>query len=74
MVGPARFELATSCTPCKRATRLRYGPKQERVREAQASPAGKRHFHPGNGPRSRPAALDYKTDGLQDDFIIVGVG
>ena len=26
MVGPARFELATSCTPCKRATRLRYGP------------------------------------------------
>gem|GEM_PF-2345140 len=29
MVGPVRFELTTSCTPCKRATRLRYGPKQE---------------------------------------------
>ena len=26
MVGPERFELSTSCTPCKRATRLRYGP------------------------------------------------
>jgi hypothetical protein len=28
MVGPARFELATSCTPSKRATRLRYGPNK----------------------------------------------
>ena len=26
LVGPARFELTTSCTPSKRATRLRYGP------------------------------------------------
>ena len=26
MVGPARFELATSCTPSKHATRLRHGP------------------------------------------------
>jgi hypothetical protein len=26
LVGPGRFELPTSCTPCKRATRLRYGP------------------------------------------------
>ena len=26
MVGPARFELTTSCTPCKRSTRLNYGP------------------------------------------------
>lgn len=25
-IGPARFELATSCTPSKRATRLRHGP------------------------------------------------
>ncbi len=74
MVGPARFELATSCTPCKRATRLRYGPKQERVREAQASLAGKRHFHPETGPRNGPLAPDYKTDGLEYDFIIVGVG
>ena len=29
MVGPERFELSTSCTPCKRATRLRYGPKKQ---------------------------------------------
>ena len=26
MVGLVRFELTTSCTPCKRATRLRYSP------------------------------------------------
>ena len=26
MVGTARFELATPCTPCKCATRLRYAP------------------------------------------------
>lgn len=34
MVGPVRFELTTSCTPCKRATRLRYGPKQEKGHKA----------------------------------------
>jgi hypothetical protein len=28
MVGAARFELATSCTRNKRATRLRYAPTQ----------------------------------------------
>ena len=28
LVGPARFELTTSCAPCKRATRLRYGPRE----------------------------------------------
>ena len=26
MVGLVRFELTTSCTPCKRATKLRYSP------------------------------------------------
>ena len=26
MVGAARFELATTCTPCRYATRLRYAP------------------------------------------------
>ena len=29
MVGPVRFELTTPCTPCKCATRLRYGPDRE---------------------------------------------
>ena len=33
MVGPVRFELTTSCTPCKRATRLRYGPMIHRKGE-----------------------------------------
>src|SRR6185369_3930187 len=27
LVGAARFELATTCTPCRYATRLRYAPK-----------------------------------------------
>ena len=29
MVGLARFELTTSCTPCKRSTRLNYSPTLE---------------------------------------------
>jgi hypothetical protein len=28
LVGLVRFELTTSCTPCKRATRLRYSPSK----------------------------------------------
>jgi hypothetical protein len=31
MVGAARFELATTCTPCRYATRLRYAPTLEKV-------------------------------------------
>ena len=37
MVGPERFELSTSCTPCKRATRLRYGPNKRKVSKTRAS-------------------------------------
>ena len=36
MVGPERFELSTSCTPCKRATRLRYGPNKRKVSKTRA--------------------------------------
>ncbi len=35
MVGPARFELTTSCTPCKRSTRLNYGPTFGRARKRE---------------------------------------
>src|SRR5258707_5997645 len=28
LVGAARFELATTCTPCRYATRLRYAPRR----------------------------------------------
>src|SRR6266404_3309568 len=31
MVGTARFELATPCTPCKCATRLRYVPNPNKI-------------------------------------------
>src|SRR5438309_11887666 len=30
LVGAARFELATTCTPCRYATRLRYAPTREK--------------------------------------------
>ena len=31
LVGAAGFELATPCTPCKCATRLRYAPNELRI-------------------------------------------
>jgi hypothetical protein len=31
MVGAVRFELTTTCTPCRYATRLRYAPKSRRI-------------------------------------------
>ena len=31
LVGTAGFELATPCTPCKCATRLRYAPKRAAI-------------------------------------------
>ena len=33
LVGTARFELATPCTPSKCATRLRYVPMESAVRK-----------------------------------------
>ena len=43
MVGMAGFELATPCTPCKCATRLRYIPcRWMNYREEKQSPLGKR--------------------------------
>ena len=33
MVGAAGFELATPCTPCKCATRLRYAPNEFSIAE-----------------------------------------
>ena len=39
LVGLVRFELTTSCTPCKRATRLRYSPMiRERSKRPMAGP------------------------------------
>jgi hypothetical protein len=35
LVGTARFELATPCTPCKCATRLRHVPTDEMSRKAR---------------------------------------
>ena len=61
MVGLVRFELTTSCTPCKRATRLRYSPNKEgsesRMPSAEASGFFKAFIHRRNqGPfTSAPA-------------------
>ena len=41
-VGPARFELATSSTPRKRATKLRYGPSMMPIKYDQNRQEG--HF------------------------------
>ena len=45
MVGVAGFELATPCTPCKCATRLRYTPKGEIINVYD----GKMHLQPKIG-------------------------
>ena len=44
VVGLVRFELTTSCTPCKRATRLRYSPKQKEGQKAACDPGLQGHF------------------------------
>ena len=38
MVGAVRFELTTSCTRNKRATKLRYAPNQKRAYDADRPP------------------------------------
>src|SRR5215217_6622499 len=40
MVGTAGFELATPCTPCKCATRLRYAPMTRIIGGAFGAPSG----------------------------------
>ena len=64
LVGPGRFELPTSCTPCKRATRLRYGPnKVDQRRQCygrwQATSVFLRPLVPGGGVEP-PHPLGYK--------------
>jgi VanZ family protein len=49
MVGLVRFELTTSCTPCKRATRLRYSPKNRKSEQAGCLPE-KQAVFPRRGP------------------------
>lgn len=46
MVGAAGFELATPCTPCKCATRLRYAPNELRIVQSSA-PVGKKNQQAG---------------------------
>src|SRR5690606_11709276 len=46
MVGPVRFELTTSCTPCKRATRLRYGPNRRKGEQAGCGASKQAVFFP----------------------------
>ncbi len=59
MVGPVRFELTTSCTPCKRATRLRYGPTSQRKEE--------------EAPRPGPRQVIISTDGKSARARCTGV-
>jgi hypothetical protein len=52
MVGTARFELATPCTPSKCATRLRYVPMESAVEEDGEGLTG-RFYTTGYGERAR---------------------
>ena len=44
-IGATGFELATSCTPCKRATRLRYAPSTDGRRINEEARFVKIYFH-----------------------------
>lgn len=56
MVGLVRFELTTSCTPCKRATRLRYSPTKGRENKPHAVQGSKRILSPSPKGKKRAAA------------------
>ena len=60
LVGPPRFELGTSSTPRKRATRLRYGPIQEsfyRISACEADlPRDRAGWHIGGSRPQVPAS------------------
>ena len=77
MVGLVRFELTTSCTPCKRATRLRYSPMIcGRAKKPDAPALGKpfpwlnsiQELSPRNTPKTRKAG-----SGQQDGFPLHSV-
>ena len=46
MVGAVRFELTTSCTRNRRATRLRYAPNQKRAEHGKHTGVCKDKSHP----------------------------
>ena len=57
MVGAVRFELTTSCTPSKRATKLRYAPSH--CVDSSLPTAG---FNHENCLEFRPVHLDTCTE------------
>ena len=59
LVGAAGFELATPCTPCKCATRLRYAPTQERDYSIgiENYNSGRRFFVNASIRRARPTGF-----------------
>ena len=60
MVGLVRFELTTSCTPCKRATRLRYSPMIHRKGEEARCPGATQAL--SSAKISPTSAGDYMMD------------
>ena len=65
-IGAAGLEPTTSCTPCKRATRLRYSPNKEGSQSAMeyADASGfsirLRHLDPGS--LQRPIVAHFRPD------------
>src|SRR5260221_14157141 len=62
MVGLVRFELTTSCTPCKRATRLRYSPNKMKGHKDPRIPARQELFPPVARGRAKRVHAPFDRD------------
>ena len=57
MVGTARFELATPCTPSKCATRLRYVPMESAAEDDDDSVGSTFKFYTSRQSRRSPLSV-----------------
>src|SRR5436190_513336 len=80
MVGATRFELATPCTPCRCATRLRYAPTESEIiaqpRELLRNRPHAIHgaqYRPGLAERPEPLAVHVRDRGAAVDARERGV-
>jgi hypothetical protein len=74
MVGPVRFELTTPCTPCKCATRLRYGPDREGAANSPPRAFASEEFawHDARQESGDPCSTESlaRALGSSDEFLI----
>ena len=72
MVGAARFELATSCTRNKRATRLRYAPNHRPTHMTGGKRKCNAHFSPSHPPGRRASVRGVTGTILNATAILIG--